>query len=240
MSTFNAADGDTIRGADPLPKAVYPMNIIGSDVKGTKDSSGSYVEFIFEVSDGPHAKRRVYYNITFSNRNQDAVNIGHRELRTLCQAVGVLNIDVQVGGNLLNLHGQFFWGAVGFEKQSAEDKAQGYSQKNDMRNYHAAADYHLMPDGSVMKAGAVPGHHPPATKTWAPTAGATPAAPAAATRPATTPGKWAPAAKNEAPPPAQTPPAPDPVQTIAASQEQPAAPETPSAAGAGGKASWDQ
>jgi hypothetical protein len=178
---FDASTGDTIQGMEPMPKGVYPMNAIESKVTITKDGRGSFLDFIFAVTDGPHKGRRIYQNMTWRNDNPKAVEIGHRQFRTFCQSIGMLTVK-----NTAETHGMFFWAAVGFEKQNAEEKASGFDLKNEIKNFHAGADYHLLPDGSVVKAGAVPGAAAGAAK-WTPPVAAAPAAAAA-----TSGAKWTP------------------------------------------------
>lgn len=167
-----------------MPMGVYPMTAIESSLNATKDGSGSFLSYVFSVADGPFKGRKIWQNMTWSNQSQQAVDIGHRQFRTFLRAIGKLSVH-----NTAETHGSFFWATVGPAKLSAKEKAEGYEPKAEIKNFHAAANYNLMPDGSVVKAGSVPKVGAGSPK-WTPPVAAAPSAavhPAAGT-------KWTPPA----------------------------------------------
>jgi hypothetical protein len=72
-----------------LPKGVYAALATDSEMKPTKAGTGEYLQFVFEVLDGPGKGRKLWARMNIRNPNQMAQDIGQRELATLCKAVGI-------------------------------------------------------------------------------------------------------------------------------------------------------
>lgn len=87
---YNGADHEPAQGDfDPIPVGDYEMAITGSEIKETKAGTGRYIAFTIEILGPSHKGRKVWANINVENPNQQAVDIGLRELRSICDAVGL-------------------------------------------------------------------------------------------------------------------------------------------------------
>lgn len=71
-----------------LPGGMYVAHVIESDVVAAKTGSGQLLNLTWEIVDGPCAKRRVWDRINIQNANAQAQEIGQRQLKRLCTAVG--------------------------------------------------------------------------------------------------------------------------------------------------------
>lgn len=72
----------------PLPDGEYEAVIMDSDVKDTKAGTGQYLKLVCEVTGPTHSGRKVFANVNISNPNPQAVEIGQKELKAICIAVG--------------------------------------------------------------------------------------------------------------------------------------------------------
>jgi hypothetical protein len=76
----------------PLPKGMYEVAVISSDLKTTQAGTGQYIELTLQVLDGPHGGRRIWDRLNISNPNKTAEDIAKRQLQMLCLAAGVTNL----------------------------------------------------------------------------------------------------------------------------------------------------
>jgi len=76
----------------PLPKGMYEVAVISSDLKTTQAGTGQYIELTLQVIDGPHGGRRIWDRLNVSNPNKTAEDIAKRQLQMLCLAAGVTNL----------------------------------------------------------------------------------------------------------------------------------------------------
>jgi len=90
LNGFNANEIEPSRSFDPLPPGKYTAVITGSEWKKTKSNNGAYLEFTFQIIEGPHAGRQLWDRLNLENPNQLAVKIAKSELSSICRAVGVL------------------------------------------------------------------------------------------------------------------------------------------------------
>lgn len=74
---------------EPIPAGWYAVEIDKAEVKDTKAKTGKYLKLEMVVLDEAHEGRRVFTQINLSNPNQQAVEIGQRELAALAMACGV-------------------------------------------------------------------------------------------------------------------------------------------------------
>lgn len=86
-SVFNAADHDA-GGFEPIPAGTYVAEIVKSEIKDTKDGTGKYISLQFKVIDGDYAKRLVFDMLNIVNKNQTAVEIANRNLKSIILACG--------------------------------------------------------------------------------------------------------------------------------------------------------
>lgn len=88
---FNANQVDTSQ-ADKfgvIPNGEYLAIITGSELKRNKEDTGSYINFCFQIIDGPYAKRLIWSiaNILHDDKKKEAN--GRVTLAVICKAVNV-------------------------------------------------------------------------------------------------------------------------------------------------------
>jgi hypothetical protein len=79
---------ETLDSYDPIPVGEYPAMIVESSVDPTKAQTGTVLKLKWQILDGEYAGRFVFDRINLTNPNQQAVEIGRKQLNTLAQAVG--------------------------------------------------------------------------------------------------------------------------------------------------------
>ncbi|MFI4911158.1 MAG: DUF669 domain-containing protein [Sedimentisphaeraceae bacterium JB056] len=89
LKGFNANEVDPIVGFDPVPEDKYVAMITASEMKPTKNGSGSYLELTFDIIDGKYTGRKVWTRLNLDNQNATAVKMARGELSAICRAVGV-------------------------------------------------------------------------------------------------------------------------------------------------------
>jgi hypothetical protein len=87
---FDANQVDPVSNFEPLPAGKYLAVITESEMKPTKAGTGNYLQFTFEVLDGPHKGRLLWARLNLDNPNATAVEIARAELSAICRAVGVM------------------------------------------------------------------------------------------------------------------------------------------------------
>ena len=83
------AESIPIPSYEPIPPGWYAAEIDKAEVRDTKAGTGKYLKLELVVLDEAHEGRRVFSQINLSNPNQQAVEIGQRELAALARACGV-------------------------------------------------------------------------------------------------------------------------------------------------------
>lgn len=76
----------------PLPRGMYEVMVIGSDLKTTQAGTGEFIELTLQVVSGEHAGRRLWDRLNVSNPNKQAEDIARRQLQSLCLACNVNNM----------------------------------------------------------------------------------------------------------------------------------------------------
>lgn len=90
LQGFDASQVPEQQEFSALPEGQYVVIATASEMKPTKSGTGSYLQFTFEVLDGPCKGRKVWARLNLQNPNQTAVDIAQRELGAICRAVGVI------------------------------------------------------------------------------------------------------------------------------------------------------
>ena len=87
---FDARNVEPSTEFEALPAGRYVAAIVESEMKPTKNGSGSFLELKFQVLDGEHKGRHLWARLNLDNPNAMAVKIARGELSAICRAVGVL------------------------------------------------------------------------------------------------------------------------------------------------------
>ncbi|MEZ0535377.1 DUF669 domain-containing protein [Enterobacter sp. KB-221C9] len=128
---FNSAEVEPQASFDPIPKNWYQLMIEEVELKPTATGTGSYLSLRLRVNEGEFANRVVFDMITYSNPNQQAVDIGHRKLSQLCRAVGIVELT-----STDLLENRIVMGKVGIKI----DKTGQYDDRNDIKEYKNASE----------------------------------------------------------------------------------------------------
>lgn len=96
MARLDNFDPDQVPEGDrdfaPMPAGRYVAQIIESDLVPTKSGTGQMLKLTFEIIEGPCARRRVWANLNIINQSGQAQEIGQRELKHICAAVGHVGV----------------------------------------------------------------------------------------------------------------------------------------------------
>lgn len=96
MADINGFDAENYKPLDnfePIPPARYEAMITASERKTTKAGDGEYLKLEWTVASGEYEGRKIFDNVNLANPNAQAVDLGHRQLATICRAVGKLRIN---------------------------------------------------------------------------------------------------------------------------------------------------
>lgn len=91
------------RSFDPLPEGWYEVEIVGSELRTTKAGTGQYIAVRYDVAGPTHAGRVVFGNLTVSNPNPKAEEIGRQQMSALMRSIGIdvlQDTDQLIGGRL--------------------------------------------------------------------------------------------------------------------------------------------
>ena len=75
---------------EPLPAGDYNACIVASEMKPTKDGTGTYLELKLQVLDGKYQNRTLFDRLNLVNKNETAVTIAKGTLSAICRAIGVM------------------------------------------------------------------------------------------------------------------------------------------------------
>ena len=90
LNGFNAANVDPATDFEPIPAGKYLAIISNSEMKPTKNGSGTYLELTFQVIEGQYKNRLLWSRLNLSNPNTQTVQIAQGELSAICRSVGVM------------------------------------------------------------------------------------------------------------------------------------------------------
>ena len=90
LNGFNATEVEPTTSFEPLPAGKYLAAITESEMKPTKNGTGSYLQLTFTVLEGEYKNRVLWARLNLNNPNATAVKIARSELSAICHAVGVM------------------------------------------------------------------------------------------------------------------------------------------------------
>lgn len=132
-SVFNAKDNDKMGGFDPIPESWYLVEVMKSEYKATNAKTGHYLTCQMQVLEGEYKGRYVFNLLNLDNPNSVAVEIGQKELASMCEACGIDELE-----DSTELHGIPMAVRVVIKAGSG-----GYPPKNEIKAYKTEGD---MPD----------------------------------------------------------------------------------------------
>lgn len=154
---FDSSGIDTTSQYDAIPAGDYEGMVTASEMKGTKDGTGQYLELTIEIQSGQYQGRRLWDRLNLQNRNPKAVEIAQKQLAQLCHATGILQVaDSQ------QLHNR----PVVVKVSAKNDDQRG--MVNEVKGYKAKASMQQQPAFSAPRAPAAPQAAPQAPRAAAP------------------------------------------------------------------------
>jgi len=90
LNGFNANEVEPTASFEAIPAGKYLAAITESEMKPTKNGSGSYLQLTLTILEGEYKGRVVWARLNLVNPNQTAVKIAQSELSAVCRAVGVM------------------------------------------------------------------------------------------------------------------------------------------------------
>lgn len=90
LNGFNANEVEPNAGFEPVPAGKYVVAITGSEMKPTKNGSGSYLELEFTILEGEYKDRKVWDRLCLNHPNAQAVTIAKGNLSAICRAINIM------------------------------------------------------------------------------------------------------------------------------------------------------
>lgn len=191
MASLNF-DATTVPPADSveaIPSGWYNAQIDQSEMKPTKDGSGTYLELRFSILDGQYANRKVFARLNLRNANPVAQEIAYKQLSAICHATGVLQVQ-----DSQQLHGRPMKIKVAVRAASGD-----YEASNEVRAFKSIDEkVDVLVDAPAAQGGA-PWASAPAQQFAPPVQAPAPAAAAPQWEPPAAQQPWAKAPQQQAP-----------------------------------------
>jgi hypothetical protein len=89
---FNASEHEPMQTFEVLPAGEYVAIVENSKMKQTKSGTGEYVEITWSILDDRYKNKKVWTRLNIRNKNETAMRIANKELRSICDAISVSNI----------------------------------------------------------------------------------------------------------------------------------------------------
>ena len=124
FNTSNVADDE---GMDLVPEGWYTAQITKSEIKDSS-TGGKYISLQFKIVEGDYAKRVVFANLNIVNSNATTVKIAEQQLKKICTALGLEEIE-----DTSELHNQDLQIQVKIQPATSN-----YPAKNDVKNFKPA------------------------------------------------------------------------------------------------------
>ena len=91
--TFDATTVEPNKPMEALPPGRYVVQIVGSEMRPTKDGMGRLLWLELDVLEGEHAGRKLFDRLNLINANPTTVEIAQRTLSAICHATGLMQVD---------------------------------------------------------------------------------------------------------------------------------------------------
>lgn len=90
---FNLDEVAPADGFDVIPAGKYIGQIMKAELRATKAGTGQYVWLEQDILEGQYTGRKLWTTLNIINPSQGAVDIALRQLRALCDSIGVKITD---------------------------------------------------------------------------------------------------------------------------------------------------
>jgi hypothetical protein len=91
--TFDATEVAPAVPLELLPPGKYLAHLIESEMLPTKAGDGQLLKLVWEVLEGPSARRKIFDQLNLVNRSEQTVEIAQRTLSAICHAVGQVHVS---------------------------------------------------------------------------------------------------------------------------------------------------
>lgn len=138
---------------DPIPAAWYPLLCVTTERRQAKSGPDNYyLQIEWQVADGEYKGRKVWDRLNLWNTNKDTVDIAWKRVGDICRAFGIGDGKLDSS----NFHGKVLAGKLTVKEDP------GYSPKNEVAAYDAAAARFRGPGGPAPRTSSQPsGPRPP-------------------------------------------------------------------------------
>lgn len=129
MGGWNPDDvpADDRDNLEPIPPGRYELEVVDSDLVQAKSGKGTLLKLQHRVVSGRFENRRIFTQHNFQHENATAQDIGQREIKALCAAIG--HMGPLEDSN--DLHGIPFMASVKIE----QDKSGQYEPRNNIGRF---------------------------------------------------------------------------------------------------------
>jgi hypothetical protein len=90
LNNFNANEVEPNQDFEPIPAGKYVAMVSDSEMKPTKNGSGSYLQLTFQILEGDYKGRLVWVRLCLEHDNPTTAKIARGHLSAICKAVGVI------------------------------------------------------------------------------------------------------------------------------------------------------
>lgn len=131
------AEGQYIPGSvepasfDDLPAGDYPVIIVDSEMKDTKDRMGQYLNLTLQIIGEQHKGRKLFDRLNLINRNQVAAQIAKQQLESICRAIGMRDAI----SDSVQLHNKPFIVRLAYNERARNGDPIQEGQRNEIKAY---------------------------------------------------------------------------------------------------------
>lgn len=134
---FDASSVEPNAPAEIIPPGKYPVQIVNSEMRATKDGNGQYLWLELDLIDGPHRGRKLWDRLNLVNANQQAQDIAQRTLSAICHATGQMHVS-----DSEQLHMRPMLATVKVRPAGPDRSGTIRDAQNEVRGYEAMAGGH--------------------------------------------------------------------------------------------------
>jgi Protein of unknown function (DUF669) len=90
--TFDATQVEPNTEFEVIPAGKYHVQIVNSEMRDNRNTSGRHLWLEMSIMDGPYADRRLFDRLHLQNSNEKAVQIAQARFSGICRAAGKLKV----------------------------------------------------------------------------------------------------------------------------------------------------